>query len=92
MSAVGGRSGESCRSWVGCSDAGTSRTRAADDLAQANSIFVWEPGGGRPPVDAVVEVSVTAKSGDVDRAVARAHVLAKTGVASRAVALSDAVD
>ncbi len=73
-------------------EAGDLEPDAADDLAQANSIFVWEPGGGRPPVDAVVEVSVTAKSGDVDRAGARAHVLAKTGVASRAVALSDAVD
>lgn len=73
-------------------EAGDLEPDAADHLAQANGIFVWEPGGGRPPVYAVVEVSVTAKSGDVDRAVARANVLAKTGVASRAVVLSDAVD
>lgn len=40
----------------------------------------------------MVVVSVTAKSGDVDRAVARVNLLAKTGVISRAVVLSDAVD
>ncbi len=73
-------------------DAGGLAPDAADDLALANGIFVWEPGNGRPPVYAVVEVSVTAKSGDVDRAVARANLLGKTGVISRAVVLSDAVD
>ncbi len=73
-------------------DAGGLEPDAADDLAQANGIFVWEPGEARPPVYAVVEVSVTAKGGDVDRAVARANLLAKTGVISRAVVLSDAVD
>ncbi len=72
-------------------DAGVLEPDAADDLALANGIFVWEPGEGSPPVYAVVEVSVTAKDGDVERAVARANLLAKTGVASRAVVLSDAV-
>ena len=72
-------------------DAGGLDPEAADDLALANGIFVWEPGGGRPPVYAVVEVSVTAKDRDVARAVTRANLLAKTGVDSRAVVLSDAV-
>ncbi|MHB1500648.1 MAG: hypothetical protein ACYCYK_05705 [Candidatus Dormibacteria bacterium] len=72
-------------------DAGGLAPDAADDLALANGIFVWEPGEGRPPVYAVVEVSVAAKSGDVARAVTRANLLAKTGVTSRAVVLSDAV-
>ncbi|NNM97441.1 MAG: hypothetical protein HKL89_07540 [Candidatus Dormibacteraeota bacterium] len=72
-------------------DADVLEPDAADDLALANGIFVWEPGEGSPPVYAVVEVSVTAKSGDVDRAVARANLLAKTGGTSRAVVLRDAV-
>ena len=72
-------------------EAGELAPDAADDLALANGIFVWEPGGGRPPVYAVVEVSVTAKDRDVARAIARANLLAKAGVTSRAVVLSDAV-
>lgn len=72
-------------------DAGGLDPESADDLAQANGIFVWEPGAGRPPVYAVVEVSVMANSADVDRAMARANLLAKTGVTSQAVVLSDAV-
>jgi len=71
--------------------AGTLLPDAAEEMARANGIYVWQPGSGGPPVYCVVEVSITAQEQAVERAKSRAGWLAQMGVAARAVVLSDAV-
>ncbi|MHB1501033.1 MAG: hypothetical protein ACYCYK_07685 [Candidatus Dormibacteria bacterium] len=71
--------------------AGLISSAAAEEVARANGVYVWERETGRPAVYCVVEVSLTVDGHDVERAQRRAALLARIGVEARPVLLGAAV-
>ncbi len=71
--------------------AGLISAAAAEEVARANGVYVWEREPGRPAVFCVVEVSLTVDGHDVERAQRRAALLARIGVEARPVLLGAAV-